>query len=199
MYGADMGNLYVELSTNNGSTYPNLLYTLSGQDQTSNGATFKQISINLASYVGNTVKIRFRGVTGNGYRSDMSIDDVAMSAVAAIPEINIKGNSTTIVDGDTSPTTSDNTDFGSTPVGTPISKTFTIENLGSGNLNLTGGSPYVAISGANAADFSVITPYATTPISASGSTTFTIRFNPSATGTRNAILTIANNDSNENP
>ncbi len=72
------------------------------------------------------------------------------------PEMNIQGNATTIADGDASPSTTDDTDFGSTDItaGT-IVKTFTIQNTGTGVLNLTASSPYVVIGGTNAADFSV--------------------------------------------
>jgi len=116
-----------------------------------------------------------------------------------VPEINVKGNNTSIVDGDDSPSTDDHTNFGSANVtGGTVVRTFTIENTGSGTLSLTGSSPYVAISGANADDFS-ITATPSNSIAASSSTTFQVTFNPSGAGTRTASLSIANNDSNENP
>ena len=132
--------------------------------------------------------------------SDENPYDFAIQGTGFVPapEINILGNATTIVDGDTTPTTADFTDFGSTTVATPITRSFTIQNLGTANLNLTAASPRIVISGANAADFSV-TVIPTTPITASNSTTFTIRFNPATAGVKNATLTIANNDSDENP
>jgi hypothetical protein len=122
------------------------------------------------------------------------------AATGAVPEMNIQGNATTIADGDASPSTTDDTDFGSTDItaGT-IVKTFTIQNTGTAVLNLTDVSPYVVIGGANAADFSVTT-IPTTPVAiTTGTTTFQVTFNPSAVGTRVATLSIANNDSDENP
>jgi hypothetical protein len=114
------------------------------------------------------------------------------------PEINVKGNNTSIVDGDTTPSTTDYTDFGSVDVsGGTVDRIFAIENTGTADLNLTG-TPKVSISGANASDFSV-TVNPTGPISGGGSTTFTIHFDPSAAGTRAATISIANNDSDENP
>ncbi len=115
------------------------------------------------------------------------------------PEINLKGNSNDIANGSISPSTSDHTDFGNVDVasGTMV-RTFTIENTGTADLTLTGASPYVSLSGAHAADFSV-TANPTTPISTSSSTTFQITFNPSATGVRSATVSIANDDSDENP
>ncbi|GGD41024.1 hypothetical protein GCM10011514_01380 [Emticicia aquatilis] len=130
-------------------------------------------------------------VPGNNSANDTDI-------ITPIPEINVKGNGTSIVSGNTSPSTTDHTDFGSVLVtsGT-IVRTFTIENLGGANL-LLNGSPQVSISGTNAADFAV-TALPTSPVVASGSTTFQVTFDPSAAGTRTAIISIANDDSDENP
>ena len=132
--------------------------------------------------------------------ADESSYDFSISGIALTPspEINILSNATNIADGDTTPSTSDNTNFGSTVVALSITKTFTIQNLGTANLNLTSASPRIVISGANAADF-LVTAIPSTPIGASGSTTFNIKFTPSAVGVRNAVLTIANNDSDEDP
>ncbi len=136
------------------------------------------------------------GNTGNTLR----IDEALLTGTSSVSpsEINIQGNSTTIADGDTTPTAGDNTSFGSALVGNTITKTFTIQNTGAGALNLTG-TPLVAISGANAGDFSVaVDP--TTPVAATtGTTTFEITFTPSAVGLRTATLSISNNDSDENP
>jgi len=65
-------------------------------------------------------------------------------------------------------------------------------------LQLTGTSLYITISGTNAADFTV-TAIPTTPITAGNTTTFQITFAPSGEGGRTATVSIANNDSEENP
>jgi hypothetical protein len=114
------------------------------------------------------------------------------------PEINLVGNAVLIVDGDTTPATADHTDFGSADVGGgTVVRTFTIQNTGSGALALSG-TPLVAVSGTNAADFTV-TALPAASVAAGGTTTFSVTFDPGATGTRTATLTIANNDANENP
>jgi trimeric autotransporter adhesin len=117
---------------------------------------------------------------------------------ASAPEINLVGNAVSIADEDTTPAAADHTDFGSADVaGGTVTRTFTIQNTGSGALTLSG-SPLVAISGANAADFAVAAqPVAS--VAAAGSTTFQVRFDPSAAGVRSATITIANSDANENP
>jgi len=102
-----------------------------------------------------------------------------------------------VADGDATPSTSDSTDFGSVILGQTRSVTYTITNSGAFSLTLSG-TPKVAVSGADAADFSVTTQ-PTSPVSASGTTTFIVRFTPSDLGVRAATLSIANDDANENP
>ncbi|WP_347925435.1 choice-of-anchor D domain-containing protein [Pontimicrobium sp. SW4] len=152
---------------------------------TSGGATVLTNSGAGANASGTTV---YFNVSGGG------------GACVLTPEINIQGNAVSIVDGDTTPSLTDDTNFGNIDVAAGSNaNTFTIQNTDTGVLNLTGTGPtYVAVSGTHAADFSVTTN-PTTPIAASGSTTFTVTFNPSAAGLRTATLTIANDDSDENP
>jgi hypothetical protein len=56
--------------------------------------------------------------------------EVTANIPAPAPEINIQGNSVSIVDGDVTPSLTDDTSFGSTAVSTNIVKTFTIQNTG---------------------------------------------------------------------
>ena len=162
----------------------------------------------------NTPNGRRLGAAGRQYGTDAvaarnmltttkawTIDDDSPSGMACIPapEINLKGNNTTIVNNDTSPSATDHTDFGTQDVtsGTVV-RTFTIENTGGSALNLTG-TPKVVISGPNAAEFTVTTQ-PTSPVAATnGSTTFQITFDPSGVGMRTASVSIANNDTDENP
>ncbi|MCP4744695.1 MAG: choice-of-anchor D domain-containing protein, partial [Desulfobacteraceae bacterium] len=122
----------------------------------------------------------------------------SIQGTGTTPEINVQGNSVTITDGDTTASVSDHTDFGSADItaGT-VNRTFTIENLGSSSLTLSG-SPLVAVGGTNSADFSIVSNPAS-QIASGGSATFTVRFDPSQSGQRTATLSIANNDSDENP
>ncbi len=115
------------------------------------------------------------------------------------PEIGITGQGNNILDNDTLPTSSDGTDFGNLLIGSSSFTDFIINNTGSANLNLTGAAPYVTLTGANPGQFALTTA-PTTPIpSSGGSTTFRITYNPTFGGTHNATISIANNDSNENP
>jgi hypothetical protein len=123
----------------------------------------------------------------------------ASGAPALVPEMNVRGNGVSISDGDSTPSASDHTGFGAADptVGT-VEHVFTIENTGGAVLYLTG-APLVQISGANAGDFTV-TAGPSTPIAAGGgTTTFSVQFDPSDVGLRTALVSIANDDSDENP
>ena len=114
-----------------------------------------------------------------------------VSGLAVESEINIKQDTTDIADGTGSYT------FADTSVGDSVDIDFTIENLGSYDLLLDGASP-VAISGTHAGQFTVIDP-PSTAIAPSASDTFTVRFSPISSGTKNAAVTIENNDLTEDP
>lgn len=121
----------------------------------------------------------------------------AIEGIGADPEINLQGNGVNIVDGDTTPTTADWTDFGGTAVaGGIITRTFTIQNLNTATMPLTVGS--ITFSGTHAGEFSVTTAPASS-VAVNGSTTFVVTFNPNGNGLRTATMNIANNDSDENP
>ncbi|MGB0429940.1 MAG: choice-of-anchor D domain-containing protein, partial [Bacteroidia bacterium] len=137
-----------------------------------------------------TVTITSNDDNASPYTFDISGEGIA-------PEIKISGNSTEIVNGDVSPSTTDHTDFEDVLVSSgTVSKTFTIENTGVGDLIIDDWPSLVNISGTNSADFSLTTSPSNS-ISASSSTTFTVEFNPSAIGTRTATLTINSNDADE--
>jgi len=104
-------------------------------------------------------------------------------------KINVEGNGLNIPNGAKEPNLTDHTDFGPAAPGETVIRTFTIQNLGTGKLNLAGSSPYVEISGKNAGDFSVVK--APRPnISRFGSTIFQVKFQPRAKRLRSAKVVI---------
>lgn len=144
------------------------------------------------------------------------------------PEIDVQGRGVSIVSGDTTPGAADDTEFGTVPVLVPVPvngalssggsttvsgaaavtnggavnspsvrHTFVIRSAGTEALNLTG-SPAVAKSGANAADF-IITQPAVVGLAPGRAVPFDVTFLPSAAGVRTATLAIASNDRDENP
>lgn len=129
-----------------------------------------------------------------------AIDNISLISSLPVPIMAVKGNSVVIADGDITPSFTDNTDFGAILEAGAVTKaiTYTISNTGLAALNLTG-TPLVSISGANASDFTVTT-FPVTPVAATtGTTTFVITFDPSATGLRTATVSIANDDATVNP
>jgi trimeric autotransporter adhesin len=112
------------------------------------------------------------------------------SICAPLPEMNV------LLGGTNQPVGSTVT-FGNTPANSTVSLTLTIQNRGTAALSLTG-TPLVAISGMNAADFAITQPGSAT-VAAGSTEQFTVAFTPAATGARTATLSIANNDSDENP
>ncbi|MCB1208644.1 MAG: choice-of-anchor D domain-containing protein, partial [Verrucomicrobiales bacterium] len=152
--------------------------------------------VSASDFVGLTFSVpnfTLNSTAGNG-----TFSFTAETSAAAGPEIQVAGNSVDIASGDITPATADHTDFGATPVfGGTVVRTFTVSNAGSGDLNLTG-TPKVAVSGTNAADFTV-TLAPSTPIAGGAGSTFQVTFDPSALGVRTATLSIASDDSDENP
>ena len=116
----------------------------------------------------------------------------------ALPAIEVSGGSpaTVIVNGATTTGTIDDTDFGTVVwgSGTPVTHTFTVKNIGTGTLNLTG-AILPTTPGANPNDFIVVQPTITSLV-ANATTTFTVTFTPGGGGIRTATITIPNNASN---
>ncbi len=106
------------------------------------------------------------------------------------PEINLKQGMTDIADGGSY-------DYGTKSAGSNTDVTFTIENTGTADLTLSG-TPIITITGTNADQFSVQSQ-PSSPVSALGSTTFTIRFSPTTGGAKTAEIAIVNDDPNKNP
>jgi hypothetical protein len=108
------------------------------------------------------------------------------------PEINVKQNVTNIASGGTY-------NFGSVLYGNSSSAiSFTIENTGSGDLNLTG-TPYIDKSTGDVGAFTINQASVSSPVAPAGSTSFTVTYTPPAGGAHTTNLVIANDDSDENP
>jgi ELWxxDGT repeat protein len=150
---------------------------------------------------------RFRStfVTTNPGTTHVSIEVLAQDGVSSqiytltiirppAPEIAVSGGGTNIVDGDSSPSTTDRTDHGPVELGSSGLFLFTVSNAGTEPLTIQ--AP--VISGTHADDFTVIS--APGPTIAPGiSSLLLVTFTPSALGTRNAAISFANNDGDETP
>lgn len=85
-------------------------------------------------------------------------------------------------------------DFGSAPAASSVTRTFTVRNTGTANLD----SIAVTKSGPQAAEYIISGP-AVTSLAAGGSTTFTVTFTAGGSGARNATLHVLSNDPDESP
>ncbi|OZG73071.1 hypothetical protein BTA51_11270 [Hahella sp. CCB-MM4] len=81
MYGVQIGTLSVDV-LNNGN-WTNDVWTLSGQQQTSETESYRSVDLNLSEY--NVSQIRFRATAVGGYRGDIAIDNVEISTLASSP------------------------------------------------------------------------------------------------------------------
>lgn len=123
------------------------------------------------------------------------IDDVIWTCFSGSPTpvINVKGNNITIPNGSTTTSTGNNTDFGTTLISAPITKTFTIENNGSANLILD--NPAVLMLDGSKG-FNVSAQPATNPMTGYSNQTFTITFTKTTPGIYEDTVMIGSNASN---
>jgi pimeloyl-ACP methyl ester carboxylesterase len=111
--------------------------------------------------------------------------------VPTSPQITLLGNGISIADGDTTPSTTDGTDFGSVTQGqTGPTHTFTVRNDGGSTLTL--GSVSVPIG-------FILDVGLPTSLAHGVSGTFTVRLATTSAGTKNGQVSFSNNDPNQNP
>jgi hypothetical protein len=104
----------------------------------------------------------------------------------AIPEIQVLDGAADIPDG------TGVVEFGTTPVGVPIEGTFTVHNIGTGDLTLD--EPIAIPPG-----FSISSSFGASTLTPSKSTNFIIRFDAATPGMYSGTLEFGNNDQDENP
>ena len=114
------------------------------------------------------------------------------TCTAQVPNISVAGKDSCIVIGDMTPTTTDNTDFGTTNAGMTVNDTFYIRNNGGADLSVTS----VTISGTDASSFNVVnfTPVTIVP---GDSVALVVSFAPSTSGVKNATVVVNNNTTGE--
>ena len=144
----------------------------------------------LSNFRGSGLNATISYIGGSG--NDVVITVISLPA----PNINVKGNGLSILDGDTSPRTADLTDFGNIDVlfGS-MSRTFTIQNTGTANLVIPTGGITKSVS----PDFGIGTIALPATIAPGDSITFTVLLDASGTGPRSATISILSNDTDESP
>ena len=153
----------------------------------------KQLALDKSISLADKVVIRFQQYDNADFESTYTLDDkdgfIIDDVQVNSTEINVKQGTTNIFTGGT---------FAFGNQSTAVPTTFTIENLGVSTLSLTG-SPIVAITGTNANEFSINQTATSASVASNASTTFIVTFVSSSAGNKTAKLSIANNDSDENP
>jgi hypothetical protein len=174
-----------------GSGYGTAIHTQSLSTSFSNTG-----NISLSSAFENNSSIKLKILANNPQPRNLRIDDLIIVGTAATSpaEINIKGNNNTITDGDSTPSTTDHTDYGTVATNTNVVRTYTIENTGSADLILT--APYVQLT-LGGQGFTITQQPALTTIPSGQSTTFEVTFNSATANTFTKGIEVLSNDSDE--
>lgn len=78
MYGAaDMGNLIVEASDDNGASWTSLFAETGNK-----GNVWNSASLDLTAYAGGSVQVRFNRTTGSTWQADIALDNISLTAGA---------------------------------------------------------------------------------------------------------------------
>lgn len=72
MYGSNTGSLRVDISTNGGSSFTNLMPQINGNQ----GNAWQTFSTSLSSYSTGNVVLKITATTGSSFRSDIAIDNI---------------------------------------------------------------------------------------------------------------------------
>jgi hypothetical protein len=107
-------------------------------------------------------------------------------------DVSLSGVGTTAPDIAVAPTSHN---YGNVPVGTSVTRSFTVSNTGTGNL-VVGTSN---LTGTDAGSFAIVNGQAGFTLAPSVSGIIEVRFSPSTQGPKTATLSIPSNDPNENP
>jgi hypothetical protein len=184
----NLGNGDLTLSLLDGSAFPagfslvtNLSVTTLAPGQS---ATFSvQLDATTAGSFGGTIHLLSNDADESSF--DIVLGGTVTQPIITVPEIRIWGNAVELTSGDT-------VSLGSTLVGTPVTETFTIQNVGDGDLLL---SPID--SSALPAGFSLVQGLGATILHPTDFTTFVLQFDTVVLGTFGGTLQILSNDADE--
>ncbi|MFY0482348.1 InlB B-repeat-containing protein [Flavobacterium sp. PLA-1-15] len=198
--GGQGGNITAEVgystTNNNPNTWTNWFPANFNTDAGNNDEYIRNIGPNFPAGATYYLAFRYRktGSTQYVYGGTNGVwnNDNATVTVLSPKEINIRQGATDIASNGTYA-------FGNQVVTTSSTAiTFTIQNTGGVVLNLSG-TPRVAITGSNASEFTINQATLPATVAPNSSETFTVTFTPTSLGGKTALLSIANDDSDENP
>ena len=183
---------------NDGSATLNLTALNSGSLPTGFSIVSNLGSTALAPGQSTTFTLRFNPGSGGSFSGTVSLanDDanenpfdlvLQGTGVVTSPEITLLVGTSNLASGGT-------VSFGTTTVGTAVTRTITIRNDGDAALTLTPVDP-----GSLPAGYSIVTNLGSTTLQAGESTTLVLRLDAAAEGTFSGSFQLANSDSDENP
>ena len=73
MFGTNVGSLDIEITSDDGANWINV-FSISGNI----GNSWNGQNIDLSSYIGQNIKLRFIGLTGSGWSSDIAVDHIGI-------------------------------------------------------------------------------------------------------------------------
>lgn len=106
MFGGSMGELHIDVFHNK-NWFLDVISPISGNQ----GNVWKQLFLDLRPYEGSVINIRIRGITGNGFESDLSIDDAELLDAAIPPTPGFTADKLKTCIGDTIILTDNSTNF----------------------------------------------------------------------------------------
>ncbi|WP_338290174.1 choice-of-anchor D domain-containing protein [Luteolibacter sp. LG18] len=140
------------------------------------------------SYQPTAAGLQTGSVTIGNNDSDENPTTFSIQGFGLAPQVSVAGKGITIANNDTTPSTDDNTDFGSLTVGSDMSRSFSIHNNGDAPLNVSN----VQVTGTG---FSLDGGFAGA-IQPGGTQSFGVRYAPLAAGTTTGTVTVSTNDPN---
>lgn len=168
-------------------------------DDDSGGGLYSLINYSLTStgtyYVGVSGYANFGydpTLGGSGTSQTLGTYGLQITLTGGVPEMDVHRNGQSIVNGDTTPSMSDGTNFGEVALGSAVTRQFTIQNSGSADLSL---GNVIELPGSTWD----ITQQPAAVVAPGGSTTFRVRFQPGSGGAASETILIPNNDPDESP
>ncbi|SOE20024.1 Calx-beta domain-containing protein [Spirosomataceae bacterium TFI 002] len=166
-------NITVTPTTNRGDGYQTIDFTSTALD----GVLLSSLNVSLASPL-----------------EYIDIDNFCYATEILPPVIDIKDATLAAITNNGPASTANSTDFETVCGSSPVSKTYTITNIGGADLNFTGSDPIYAVLGGTNADQFAITSQPIAAVTGGSSTTLEITYTPTNTGAHAATITLTSDD-----
>ncbi|MEP0266354.1 S8 family serine peptidase [Dokdonia sp.] len=101
MYGTSVGSLTVQVSVDD------INWTNVWSQSGNQGNQWNSVDINLDAYIGSSIKLRIVGITGDGWSSDIAIDDLSMTTSGSVSDIEAPTTPTNLISSNIAETSFD--------------------------------------------------------------------------------------------